>query len=88
MFYFSAPQYLAGLSGGEVIFKCLLDHGVDTAFGYSGGAVLPLLDAFHESPIKFVMNRHEQCSGHAAEVTQSRDRNSSNILLKTLRCSV
>jgi len=56
-----------GLSGGEVIFKCLAENDVKHAFGYSGGAVLPLLDAFHSDSIRFVMNRHEQCSGHAAE---------------------
>jgi len=40
---------------------------VDTVFGYSGGANLPILDQFHTSPIRFVMNRSEQCCGHAAE---------------------
>lgn len=36
-------------------------------FGYSGGANLPILDQFHNSPMKFIMNRSEQCCGHAAE---------------------
>ena len=35
--------------------------------GYSGGANLPILDQFHTSPLRFVMNRSEQCCGHAAE---------------------
>ena len=45
----------------------LLENGVDTVFGYSGGANLPILDQFHDSKIRFVMNRSEQCCGHAAE---------------------
>jgi acetolactate synthase-1/2/3 large subunit len=41
--------------------------GVKHVFGYSGGANLPILDAFHDSTIEFIMNRSEQCCGHAAE---------------------
>jgi len=41
-------------------------YGVDTVFGYSGGAVLPLIDAFHGKNIKWITSAHEQCSGHAA----------------------
>jgi acetolactate synthase-1/2/3 large subunit len=54
------------MTGGEVIFNMLQERGVDTVFGYSGGAVLPLLDAFHGNSIKFISSPHEQCSGHAA----------------------
>ena len=45
----------------------LVELGVDTVFGYSGGANLPVLDQFHDSPIKFINNRSEQCCGHSAE---------------------
>jgi acetolactate synthase-1/2/3 large subunit len=56
-----------GLSGGYLLHQSLVDAGVRHIFGYSGGANLPILDAFHDSPIQFVMNRSEQCCGHAAE---------------------
>lgn len=54
------------LTGGEVIFNMLAEHKIDTVFGYSGGAVLPLIDAFHNKGIKFITSAHEQCSGHSA----------------------
>ncbi|CAK9046480.1 Acetolactate synthase catalytic subunit [Durusdinium trenchii] len=57
---------LRELTGGEVIFNMLIEHGVDTVFGYSGGAVLPLIDAFHGKNIKWITSAHEQCSGHSA----------------------
>jgi len=54
------------MTGGEVIFNMLVEHGVDTVFGYSGGAVLPLIDAFHGKSIQWITSSHEQCSGHSA----------------------
>ncbi|CAJ1382615.1 unnamed protein product [Effrenium voratum] len=57
---------LREMTGGEVIFNMLVEHGVDTVFGYSGGAVLPLIDAFHGKNIKWITSSHEQCSGHSA----------------------
>ena len=60
----------SGMSGGKLIHEALVECGVDTVFGYSGGANLPILDQFsrqNKSPIRFVMNRSEQCCGHAAE---------------------
>jgi len=57
----------SGMSGGKIVHEALVECGIDTVFGYSGGANLPILDQFHESPIRFVMNRSEQCCGHAAE---------------------
>ncbi len=53
-------------NGARSIINALKKHEFDTAFGYSGGAVLPVLDAFVNNDIKFVMNRDEQCSGHSA----------------------
>lgn len=64
--HFGKVAGLKEMTGGEVIFNMLLEHGVDTVFGYSGGAVLPLIDAFHSKPIKFITSAHEQCSGHSA----------------------
>eukprot|EP00928_Gymnodinium_smaydae_P041739 TRINITY_DN281_c0_g2_i1.p1 TRINITY_DN281_c0_g2~~TRINITY_DN281_c0_g2_i1.p1 ORF type:complete len:686 (-),score=160.93 TRINITY_DN281_c0_g2_i1:174-2231(-) len=54
------------MSGGEVIYNMLVERGVETVFGYSGGAVLPLIDCFHGKGIKFISSAHEQCSGHSA----------------------
>jgi len=60
------PVPLREMSGGEVIFNMIQEHGIDTVFGYSGGAVLPLIDAFHGKGIKWITSSHEQCSGHSA----------------------
>ena len=45
-----------------------MDQGVDTIFGYPGGAVLPIYDALHnQSKIRHILVRHEQAALHAAE---------------------
>ncbi len=55
-------------SGAEIVFKCLEDQGVDTIFGYPGGAVLPIYDELKNfSSVKHFLVRHEQGAGHAAE---------------------
>jgi hypothetical protein len=51
----------------ETDCRPFVQAGVETVFGYSGGANLPVLDTFHDSPMQFIMNRSEQCCGHAAE---------------------
>src|SRR5688500_19597069 len=43
------------------------DHKVDTMFGYPGGAILPMFDQLYKTPAKFILNRHEQASGHCAD---------------------
>jgi len=56
------------MNGAMVIVQTLLDLGVDTVFGYPGGAVLPLYDALHGEPrLRHVLVRHEQAAVHAAE---------------------
>lgn len=50
----------------KLILKCLQDQGVDTIFGYPGGALLPLYEAFRESEIKHVLVRNEQAAPHYA----------------------
>mgnify|MGYP000939434017 CR=1 FL=1 len=56
------------LTGAEIIIQALVDNGVDTIFGYPGGAVLPIYDAlFQQKKIKHVLVRHEQAALHAAE---------------------
>jgi acetolactate synthase-1/2/3 large subunit len=64
---FDEDARFAGMSGGKLVHEALVECGVEHVFGYSGGANLPILDQFNNSPIQFVMNRSEQCCGHAAE---------------------
>eukprot|EP01063_Lacrimia_lanifica_P029911 TRINITY_DN4656_c0_g1_i1.p1 TRINITY_DN4656_c0_g1~~TRINITY_DN4656_c0_g1_i1.p1 ORF type:complete len:659 (+),score=270.56 TRINITY_DN4656_c0_g1_i1:46-2022(+) len=56
-----------GLNGGQILEKKLREYGVTHIFGFTGGAILPVTDAFYGSPIKFINNASEQCSGHMAE---------------------
>jgi acetolactate synthase-1/2/3 large subunit len=56
------------LTGAEIVVKALVDQGVDTIFGYPGGAVLPIYDAlFQQNQIRHILVRHEQGAVHAAE---------------------
>jgi len=55
------------LTGAEILVKCLEEEGVDTIFGYPGGAVLPIYDALYDSKIKHILTRHEQGAAHAAD---------------------
>ena len=55
-------------NGAKILLDTLIAHGVDTVFGYPGGAVLPLYDALYAEPrLKHVLVRHEQAAVHAAE---------------------
>lgn len=55
-------------NGAEALVAGLLALGIDTVFGYPGGAVLPLYDALHAEPrLRHVLVRHEQAAVHAAE---------------------
>ena len=56
------------LSGAQWMLEALIDCGVDTIFGYPGGAVLPLYDALYAEPrLRHILVRHEQAAVHAAE---------------------
>ena len=56
------------MTGAEMVVAALKDQGVDTIFGYPGGAVLPIYDAiFQQNYVKHVLVRHEQGAGHSAE---------------------
>jgi len=56
------------LSGAEVIIECLKAEGVDYVFGYPGGAVLHIYDAFYQQDdVKHILVRHEQGATHAAD---------------------
>lgn len=50
----------------KLILNCLVQEGVDTIFGYPGGALLPLYEAFRDSQIKHVLVRNEQTAPHYA----------------------
>lgn len=54
-------------SGAQILIDSLLEHGVDTIFGYPGGAVLPIYDALYDSDIRHILTRHEQGAAHAAD---------------------
>ncbi|MFA5989296.1 MAG: acetolactate synthase 3 large subunit [Sphingomonas sp.] len=59
---------MAEASGADILVQALCDLGVDTVFGYPGGAVLPIYDAlFRSGRIRHILVRHEQAATHAAE---------------------
>ena len=56
------------LSGAEIILQAFINEGVDTIFGYPGGAILPFYDVlFSQNKLKHILVRHEQAAAHAAE---------------------
>ncbi len=55
------------ISGAEIFIECLKKEGVDTIFGYPGGAVLPIYDALFNSSIRHLIVRHEQGAVHMAD---------------------
>ena len=56
------------LTGSQVIIECLKEQGVDTVFGYPGGAILNVYDELYKHPeIKHVLTSHEQGASHAAD---------------------
>lgn len=63
-----------GQSGASIVYSKLVEHGVSVVNGYSGGAILPLLDQFHPDhprheapPIRWITNSNEASAGHVAE---------------------
>jgi len=56
------------MTGADIVVQALKDQGVDTVFGYPGGAMLPIYDAiFQQNDIRHILVRHEQGATHAAE---------------------
>lgn len=57
------------LSGAQILIEVLLEHGVETVFGYPGGAVLNIYDALYENRhrINHILTSHEQGAAHAAD---------------------
>ncbi len=57
-----------GKSGAQILHEMLIGpHKVEVIFGYPGGAILPVFDQLYRTPAKFILNRHEQGSGHCAD---------------------
>ncbi|MDO8140511.1 MAG: biosynthetic-type acetolactate synthase large subunit [Candidatus Brocadiales bacterium] len=54
-------------TGSQILLDALIREGVEYVFGIPGGVVLPLFDVLYESSIKFILTRHEQGAGHAAD---------------------
>lgn len=55
------------MTGAQAIVKVLQEQGVETVFGYPGGAVIPLYNALYDAPLKNVLTAHEQGAIHAAD---------------------
>jgi len=56
------------LTGSEIVVECLKEQGVDTIFGYPGGAILNIYDELYRHPeIRHILTSHEQGASHAAD---------------------
>ena len=57
------------ISGSEAVLRCLLEEGVDTIFGYPGGAIMPIYDLLYKymDQLNHILVRHEQGASHAAQ---------------------
>lgn len=58
---------MASRTGSQVICDALRDAGVETVFGYPGGAIMPLYDGLLDSGLNHILTRHEQSAIHAAD---------------------
>jgi acetolactate synthase I/II/III large subunit len=54
-------------TGAQILWECLVREGIDTVFGYPGGAILPAYDAMLDFPIRHILVRHEQGATHMAD---------------------
>lgn len=57
------------ISGSQVVIECLVEQGVDTIFGYPGGAILNIYDELYKNSkrIRHILTAHEQGAAHAAD---------------------
>jgi len=62
-----APTRYAGMTGAQVFHEMLLAEGVETVFGIPGGVLLPIFDVLYDTPMQFVLTRHEQGAAHMAD---------------------
>jgi acetolactate synthase I/II/III large subunit len=55
------------MKGANILVESLIKENVGVIFGYPGGVLLPVFDALYDSPLKFILMRHEQAAAHAAD---------------------
>ena len=55
------------MKGCDIVVDALLREKVEVLFGYPGGMVMDIFDSLYESPIRFILTRHEQAAAHAAD---------------------
>ena len=55
------------LNGSQIFVEVLCEQGVDTIFGYPGGAIMPIYDALTGTGLKHILVRHEQGAAFAAD---------------------
>ncbi|MBR2629106.1 MAG: acetolactate synthase large subunit, partial [Alistipes sp.] len=60
---------LPRISGAEAVIRSFIEEGVETIFGYPGGAIIPVYDALYDyqDKLNHILVRHEQCALHAAQ---------------------
>ncbi|MFM8449793.1 MAG: biosynthetic-type acetolactate synthase large subunit [Haliscomenobacter sp.] len=63
------PLVTEHITGAEAVIRCLIQEGIDTVFGYPGGAIMPIYDALfdYQDKLSHILPRHEQGAIHAAE---------------------
>lgn len=59
-------QSFHGMTGGQIVYKKLQEHNVNNVWISTGGAVMPLVDAFYKGNINYYLPSHEQSGGHCA----------------------
>lgn len=71
------------LKGSQILLESLQAHGVDTIFGYPGGAIMPVYDALMDQPgLRHILVRHEQGAIHSAQ-GYARVKNTAGVVLVT-----
>lgn len=65
----TTPKTTVKMPGADAVMQCLLAEGVETIFGYPGGAIMPIYDAHYkvQDKIEHILTRHEQGATHAAQ---------------------
>ncbi len=63
------PKTTIKTTGADAVIQCILKEGVDTIFGYPGGAIMPIYDALYgyQNQLEHILTRHEQGATHAAQ---------------------
>src|ERR1700723_1709462 len=65
----TATKTTQNISGSQAVLEALIAEGVDTIFGYPGGAIMPIYDALYDyhDKLKHILVRHEQGGIHAGQ---------------------